>query len=85
MIVKAILTFLQHVFLANSYMSRYSNHMISTEIEQKKVEEQTLERMGGFMGWSGGGGEGAGSQAPPAPLLGKINFVLFLSNSQFNI
>ena len=81
MIVKAILTFLQHVFLANSYMSRYSNHMISIEIEQKKVEEQTLERMGGFMGWSGGG-EGGGSQAPPAPLLGKINFVLFLSNSQ---
>lgn len=80
MIVKAILTFSQHVFLANSYMSRYSNHMISTEIEQKKVEEQTLERMGGFMGWSGGG-----SQPPPAPLLGKINFVLFLSNSQFNI
>ena len=39
-------------------MSRYSNHMISTEIEQKKVEEQTLERMGGFMGWSGGGGWG---------------------------
>ena len=75
MIVKAILTFLQHVFLANSYMSRYSNHMISTEIEQKKVEEQTLERMGGFLGWSGG--EGGGSQAPSAPLLGKINFVLF--------
>ena len=75
MIVKAILTFLQHVFLANSYMSRYSNHMISTEIEQKKVEEPTLERMGGFMGWSGG--EGGGSQPPPAPLLGKINFVLF--------
>ena len=72
MLVKAILTFSQHVFLANSYMSRYSNHMISIEIEQKKVEEQTLERMGGFM-------------APPAPLLGKINFVLFLSNSQFNI
>ena len=83
MIVKAILTFLQHVFLANSYMSRYSNHMISIEIEQKKVEEQTLERMGGFMGWSRGGG--GWSQAPPAPLLGKINFVLFLSNSQFNI
>ena len=56
--------------------------MISTEIEQKKVEEQTLERMGGFM--VGRGGEGGGSQAPPAPLLGKINFVLFLSNSQFN-
>ena len=50
MIVKAILTFLQHVFLANSYMSRYSNHMISIETEQKKVEEPTLERMGGFMG-----------------------------------
>ena len=60
MIVKAILTFLQHVFLANSYMSRYSNHMISTEIEQKKVEEQTLERMGGFMGWSEKGGGGVG-------------------------
>ena len=74
MIVKAILTFLQHVFLANSYMSRYSNHMISIEIEQKKVEEQTLERMGGFMGWPGGG---RGGEAPPAPLLGKINFVLF--------
>ena len=58
MIVKAILTFLQHVLLANSYMSRYSNHMISTEIEQKKVEEHTLERMGGFMGWSWGGGGG---------------------------
>ena len=71
MIVKAILTFSQHVFLANFYMSRYSNHMISTEIEQKKVEEPTLERMGGFMGWPAGGGE-----APPAPLLGKINFVL---------
>ena len=54
MIVKAILTFLQHVFLANSYMSRYSNHMISIEIEQKKVEEPTSERMGGFMGWPGG-------------------------------
>ena len=63
-------------------MFRYSNHMISTEIEQKKVEEQTLQRMGGFMGWSGGGGRG--NQAPPAPLLGKISFVLFLSNSQFN-
>ena len=50
MIVKAILTFLKHVFLANFYMSRYSNHMISTEIEQKKVEEPTSERMGGFMG-----------------------------------
>ena len=36
-------------------MFRYSNHTISTEIEQKKVEEQTLERMGGFMGWPGGG------------------------------
>ena len=58
MIVKAILTFLQHVFLANFYMFRYSNHMISTEIEQKKVEEQTLQRMGGFMGWSGGEGGG---------------------------
>ena len=56
MIVKAILTFLQHVLLANFYMFKYSNHMISTEIEQKKVEEQTLERMGGFMGWSGGWG-----------------------------
>ena len=53
MIVKAILIFSQRVFLANSYTSRYSNHMISTEIEQKKVEEQTLERMGGFMGWPG--------------------------------
>ena len=60
MIVKAILTFSQHVFLANSYMSRYSNHTISTEIEQKKVEEPTLERMGGFMGWSGGGGGKSG-------------------------
>ena len=58
MIVKAILTFSQHVFLANSYMSRYSNHMISIEIEQKKVEEPTLERMGGFMGWPAGGGGG---------------------------
>ena len=28
--------------------------MISIEIEQKKVEEPTLERMGGFMGWPGG-------------------------------
>ena len=56
MIVKAILTFLQHVFLANSYMSRYSNHMISIEIQQKKAEELTSERMGGFMGWPGGGG-----------------------------
>ena len=52
MIVKAILTFSQRVFLANFYMFRYSNHMISIEIEQKKVEEHTLERMGGFMGWS---------------------------------
>ena len=77
MIVKAILTFLQHVFLANSYMSRYSNHMISIEIQQKKAEELTSERMGGFMGWPGRGGG-----APSAPLLGKINFVLFLSNSQ---
>ena len=68
MIVKAILTFSQHVFLANFYMSRYSNHMISTEIEQKKVEEHTLERMGGFMGGSEGGGGGGGNQAPPAPL-----------------
>ena len=83
MIVKAILTFLQHVFLANSYMSRYSNHMISTEIEQQKVEEQTLERMGGFMGWPGGvRGAGGGGVATSAPLLGKINFVLFLSHSQ---
>ena len=57
-------------------MSRYSNHMISIEIEQKKVEEPTSERVGGFTGWRGGGG------APSAPLLGKINFVLFLSNSQ---
>ena len=56
MIVKAILTFLQHVFLANSYMSRYSNHMISIEIQQKKAEELTSERMGGFMGWPGRGG-----------------------------
>ena len=55
MIVKAILTFSQHVFLANSYMFSYSNHMISIEIEQKKVEEPTLERMGGFTGWRGGG------------------------------
>ena len=55
MIVKAILTFSQQAFLANSYMSRYSNHMISIEIEQKKVEEPTSERMGGFMGWPGGG------------------------------
>ena len=52
MIVKAILTFLQHVLLANSYMSRYSNHMISIEIEQKTVGGW----MGGFMGWPGGGG-----------------------------
>ena len=58
MIVKAILTFLQHVFLANSYMSRYSNHMISIEIQQKKAEELTSERMGGFMGWPGRGGGG---------------------------
>ena len=78
MIVKAILTFSQHVFLANSYMSRYSNHMISIEIEQKKVEEQTSERMGGFMGWPGG----VRRVATSAPLLGKINFVLFLSHSQ---
>ena len=75
MIVKAILTFSQHVFLANSFMFRYSNHMISIEIEQNKVEEPTSERMGGFIGWPGGG-------APSAPLLGKINSVLFLSNSQ---
>ena len=58
MIVKAILTFSQHVFLANSYMFSYSNHMISIEIEQKKVEEPTLERMGGLMGWPAGGGGG---------------------------
>ena len=58
MIVKAILTFLQHVFLANFYMSRYSSHMISTEIEQKKVEEPTSERMGGFMVGRGEGGWG---------------------------
>ena len=64
--------------------------MISTEIEQKKVEEPTLERMGGFMGWPAGGGGGGvggggppppppppGPPAPPAPWLGKINFVLF--------
>ena len=67
MIVKAILTFLQHVLLANFYMFKYSNHMISTEIEQKTVEEHTLERMGGFMGGSERGG-GGGNQAPPAPL-----------------
>ena len=59
-------------------MSRYSNHMISIEIEQKKVEEPTSERMGGFMGWSGG----VRGVATSAPLLGKINFVLFLSHSQ---
>ena len=29
--------------------------MISIEIEQKKEEEPTSERMGGFMGWSGVG------------------------------
>ena len=62
-------------------MSRYSNHMISIEIEQKKVEEPTSERMGGFMGWPGGV-RGGGGVATPAPLLGKINFVLFLSHSQ---
>ena len=56
--MKDVLTFLQHVFLANFYMFTYSNHMISTEIEQKKVEEPTLERMGGFMGWPAGGGGG---------------------------
>ena len=78
MIVKAILTFSQHVFLAKFYMFRYSNHMISTEIEQKKVEEPTSERMGGFMGWPGG----VRGVATSAPLLGKINFVLFLSHSQ---
>ena len=39
--------------------------MISTEIEQKKVEEQTLERMGGFMGWSGGGGRVGGVSHHP--------------------
>ena len=65
MIVKAIFTFLQHVFLANCYMSRYSNHMISTEIEQKKVEEHTLERMGGFMGGSEGGGGVGGIRHHP--------------------
>ena len=65
--MKAILTFSQQAFLANSYMSRYSNHMISIEIEQKKVEEQTLERMGGFMGWSGGGG---GESGPPRTFVG---------------
>ena len=65
MIVKAILTCLQHVFLANSYMSRYSNHMISTEIEQKKVEEPTLELMGGFMGWPAGEGGGRGERHHP--------------------
>ena len=70
MIVKAILTFSQHVFLANFYMFRYSNHMISTEIEQKKVEEQTLERMGGFMGWSGGGGGGWGESATTRTFVG---------------
>ena len=58
MIVKAILTFSQHVFLANFYMFTYSNHMVSTEIEQKKVEEPTLERMGGFMGGGRVGGSG---------------------------
>ena len=30
--------------------------MISIEIEQKKVEEPTSERVGGFTGWRGGGG-----------------------------
>ena len=30
--------------------------MISIEIEQNKVEEPTSERMGGFIGWPGGGG-----------------------------
>lgn len=51
-------------------MSRYSNHMISTEIEQKKVEEQTLERMGGFMGWSGGEGEGWGESGTTRTFVG---------------
>lgn len=44
MIVKAILTISRH------NMPRYLNHMINIEIEQKKEEEPTLERMGGFMG-----------------------------------
>ena len=74
MIVKAILTFLQHVFLANSYMSRYSNHMISTEIEQKKVEEHTLERMGGFMGWPGGVRGGGGWQHPHLCWVKSISY-----------
>ena len=74
MIVKAILTFLQHVFLANSYMSRYSNHMISIEIEQKKVEEQTLERMGGFMGWSGGGRVGGVRHHPHLCWVKSISY-----------
>ena len=51
-------------------MSRYSNHTISTEIEQKKVEEPTLERMGGFMGWSGGGGGGWGESATTRTFVG---------------
>ena len=70
MIVKAILTLLQHAFLANSYMCRYSNHMISTEIEQNKVEEQTVERMGGFMGWSRGGGGGGGMSGTTRTFVG---------------
>ena len=75
MIVKAILTFLQHVFLANSYMFRYSNHMISTEIEQKKVEEPTSERMGGFMGWPGGvKGAGGGWQHPHLGWVKSISY-----------
>ena len=74
--VKAILTFSQHVFLANSYMSRYSNHMISTEIEQKKVEEPTSERMGGFMGWPGGvkGAGGGGWQHPHLCWVKSISY-----------
>ena len=74
MIVKAILTFLQHVFLANSYMFRYSNHMINTEIEQKKVEEPTLERMGGFMGWPAGGGGRGGRHHPHLCWVKSISY-----------
>ena len=62
-------------------MSRHSNYMISIEIEQKTEEEQTSERMGGFMGWPGGVG-GLGELGTTRTFFGY--FALFLSNSQFN-
>ena len=65
MIVKDILAFSQHVFLANSYMFRYSNHMISTVIEQKKVEETDVRTHGWIYGLVGGGGGVGGIRHHP--------------------